>query len=202
MNTASEVTRSMTPGVLTCPACAGPIKPYAKWCLNCNFTGADSMKMFPESPPPLLPILDAAGLFTDKDLRSIEAGREALQRRFPQFRWKICTLCLPPETSLPLFGFWLLNACPFHEKETLEERAWTVLLLINADNGQTAVVTGYAAERILSDDEWKAILATMASPWNAGVPAEAVVRFLQSSREQLNRAWGRYGSRRTSRRAP
>ena len=155
------------------------------------------MRIFPDAPPPLLPILDAAGIFKDKDIRRIEAGRDALRRRFPQFKWKICTVCLPPETSLPLFGFWLLNACPFHEKETLEERAWTVLLLVNAVSGQAAVVTGYAAEPFLSDDEWKTILADMGEPWKAGKTADAVLCFFQSSRNQLNRAWKRFGSRRS-----
>lgn len=202
MSNANETTRRMTPGVLACPACAGPLKPDAKWCPKCHFTGGDSLRMFPDSPPPLLPVLDAAGIFKEKDVRRIEAGRDALRRRFPQFQWRICTVCLPPETTLPLFGFWLLNACPFHGKETVEERAWTVLLLINADTGQTAVVTGYAAEPFLSEEEWKAVLATMGEPWNSGVPAEAVLRFFQSSRDRLNRAWTRYGSRRTHRRTP
>lgn len=153
------------------------------------------MRIFTDSPPPLLPILDAAGIFKDKDVRRIEAGRDALRRRFPQFQWRICTVCLTAETSLPLFGFWLLNACPFHENETLEERAWTILLLVNADSGQAAVVTGYAAEPFLSDEEWKDILATMSEPWRSGLPADAVLRFFKSSRYQLNRAWRRYGSR-------
>lgn len=156
------------------------------------------MRIFSDSPPPLLPILDAAGIFKNKDIRRIEAGRDALHRRFPQFQWRICTVCLPAETSLPLFGFWLLNACPFHEKETSEERAWTVLLLINADSGQAAVVTGYAAEPFLSDDEWKTLLAAMGEPWSAGMPADAILRFFQLSREELNRACKRYGSRRAA----
>ena len=197
MSNASEQPRRLAPGVLACPACGGSLKPDAKWCPKCNFTGGDSMRIFPDAPPPLLPILDAAGLFKDTDLRKIEAVREVLRRRFPQFQWKICTVCLPPETSLPLFGFWLLNACPFHEKETLEERAWTVLLLVNAVSGQAAVVTGYAAEPFLSDDEWKTILADMSEPWKSGKPADAIVRFFQSSRNQLNRAWRRFGSRRS-----
>ncbi|MES2660066.1 MAG: TPM domain-containing protein [Verrucomicrobiota bacterium] len=195
-NTRRGSSRRVTPGVITCPACAGPLKPDAKWCLSCNFTGGDSMLIFPEPAPPLLPILDAAGIFEDRDLRKIEGARDSLVRRFPQFQLKIFTVCLPSETRLSLFGFWLLNACPFHENETLEERAWTILLLINAETGQAAVVPGYAAEPFLSDDEWKGILATMSGPWQAGKPAEAVVRFFKSSHEQLDRAWKRFGSRR------
>lgn len=157
------------------------------------------MAIFPHTPPPLLPILDAAGIFKGGDIQRIESARDALRRRFPQFQWKICSVCLPPETGLSLFGFWLLNVCPFHEKETLDERAWTVLLVINSQTGQAAVVPGYAAEPFLSDDEWKSILATMAPLWQAGKPADAVIRFFKESRKQLDLAWRRFGSRRSVR---
>jgi len=191
--------RRATPGVLTCPACAGPLKADAKWCPACNFTGGDSMAMFSESPPPLLPILDAAGLLKDEDIRKIESARESLRRRFPQFQWRVCTVVLPPDTSLPLFGFWLLNACPLHADESADERAWTVLLLIDADSGQAAAVPGYAAEPFLSDDEWKAILSTMAKSWQSRRPAEAIVRFFETTRRELDFAWNRYGARRPNR---
>jgi RNA polymerase subunit RPABC4/transcription elongation factor Spt4 len=191
-----SASRRMTPGVFTCPSCAGPLGQDSKWCPNCHFTGGDCVQIFPDSPPPLLPILDAAGLFNDRDIQKIESARSALSRRFPQFRWKICTIFLPPEKRLPLFGFWLINVCPFHKDETLEERAWTILLLINASNGQVAAVPGYAAEPVLSDDEWKDILGSMSDLWSAGKPADAVVQFFKSGRDQLNKAWRRYGSRR------
>lgn len=156
------------------------------------------MAMFAGEPPPLLPILDAVELLKQSDIRKIEAARESLRRRFPQFQWLICTVSLPPETSLPLFGFWLLNACPLHDKETIEHRASTILLLINAGSGQAAAIPAYAAEPYFSNDEWKTILATMAAPWRSGKPAEAIIRFFESSRSHLDRAWKSYGARRSN----
>lgn len=153
------------------------------------------MTMFPEPPPPLLPILDAAGILSESDLRKIESARDGLRRPFPQFQWRIFTVRTPREASLPLLGFWLLNACPLSENETAGQRAWTVLLLINADSGQAAVIPGYAAENHLSDDEWEAVIATMAGPWRLGKPAEAIVRFFESSRIHLKRAWRRRSGR-------
>ncbi len=189
--------RRVTPGVITCPACAGPLKPDAKRCQSCNFTGGDSMAIFPDAPPPLFPIIDAAGIFKGNDIPKIENARRLLEHRFPQFQWRICCICLPPTTRLSLFGFWLLNVAPFHDHESLNERAWTVLLVINAATGQAAIIPGYAAEPFLSDDEWKILLSTMTSSWQAGKPADAVVRFFKVSRKQLDRAWKRFGSRRS-----
>jgi hypothetical protein len=151
--------------------------------------------MFSDTPPPLLPILDAAGILKEGDLLKIESARESLCRRFPQFQWRVCTVILPPDASLSLFGFWLLNACPLMAEETLEDRASTVLLLINADSGQVAAVPGYAVESYLSDETWKLILSSMAEPWRSGKPAEAIVRFFTGTRSHLENAWKRSGTR-------
>ena len=189
--------RQLTPGMIVCPACGGPLKPDSKWCPTCNFTGGDSIRFFPDSPPPLLPILDAAEIFTEADTRKIERVREAIGKRFPQFRWRVCSVNLPQETRLSLFGFWLLNASPLAENETSDERTWTVLLLINANTGQAAVILGYAAEPFLSDDDWKNALSSMASDWQAGNPSKAVGCFFKNTRILLDQAAARFGSRRT-----
>lgn len=160
------------------------------------------MDLFPDPSPPLLPILDAAGILNEREIGKIEAARDRLGRRFPQFQWRVCTVILPPGSNLSLFGFWLLNACPLHGKETVENRASTVLLLINAGTGQVSAVRGYAAESCLSDDGWKAVLATMAEPWRVGDPVEAVIRFFKNTRSHLDRAWRSYGARSSDRNSP
>jgi hypothetical protein len=186
-------------GVITCPACGGPLKHDSDWCPACGFTGAHSMDLFPEAPPPLMPILDAAGIFSGRDVRKIETARDKLRRRFPQFHWRVCTAVLPAEANLAVFGFWLLNVCPFHGKETAEDRAATVLLLIDGGTGKVAAVPGYAVEPVLSDESWKAVLAGMAGPWRAGRPVEAVILFFKNTRIHLERAWKSYGARRSVR---
>ena len=186
--------RRVAQGITRCPACGGAVKSDAKWCPNCRFTGADSAVIFPDPPPPLLPILDAVGLLRDADLREIEVARDSLRRRFPQFHWRICTVSLPEGTALPVFGFWLLNVCPLDGPETAEERASTFLLLVDVASGQAAVIPGYAVEPYLSDDDWKTILTDMTAPWQAGNPAAAFVAFFKASRRHLDAAWKRYGA--------
>jgi RNA polymerase subunit RPABC4/transcription elongation factor Spt4 len=183
-----------TTGILSCPGCGNSLKADVKWCPACSFTVDDSMAIFPDAPPPLQPILDAVGLIAQGELRTIERARKKVTRRFPQFQWRVCIVCLPQETSLPLFGFWLLNSCPLHESETAEQRLWTVLLLINVDTGNAAVTTGYAAEPCVSDDEWKSVLSDMAKPWRAGKTTAAICEFFKSSQRRLERNWNRFGS--------
>ncbi len=125
----------------------------------------------------------------------IEAARERLRRRFPQFHWRVCCVKLPPATDLSVFGFWLLNACSLQDKETLEERAWTVLLLIDVKSSQAAAIPGYAAENCFDDNQWRKSLHAMAIPWKSGKTADAVVAFFKSCREQLDEYWKRHGAR-------
>jgi hypothetical protein len=182
-------------GVIHCPACQEGLKVDSNWCPRCGFTGGDSVTMFSDSPPPLLPILDAAGILKARDFSKIEAARETLRRRFPQFHWRICTVTLPPETRLPVFGFWLLNMCPLDSAETRQDRASTVLLLINAASGQVSAIPGYAVESYLSDETWKLILREMTESWRRGSPGEAIVRFFTATLGQLEKAWASYGSK-------
>jgi RNA polymerase subunit RPABC4/transcription elongation factor Spt4 len=186
------------PVSLACPACGATLKVDSKWCPSCNFTGGDTIAMFSDSPPPLLPILDAAGIWKESELGKIEAARDSLQKRYPQLHWRVCTVCLPPDTRLPLFGFWLLNACPLYEKETTEERAWTVLLLIDTTSDQAAAIPGYAAETCLGDGDLQKILASMTSLWESGKTTDAVISFFKTCRTLLDESWKRSGARRAN----
>lgn len=188
--------RRTTPGVITCPACAGPLKVDSKWCPACQFTGSQTVDLFPDEAPPLLPVLDAVGLLPEDGIRKITAAMDRVRAGFPQFHWKVCIVNLPAGSSLPVFGFWLLNASPLYT-ETVDERAWTVLLLINEANGQAAVIPGYGAEPFLADQEWKTTLALMVEPWRSGKPVDAVLQFFKGAQGSLKHAWKRYGARRS-----
>lgn len=183
-----------------CPSCGGFVAADATRCPACGFTGEDTLGIFPDPPPPLLPVLDAAELWSVADLKKIEAAREKLRRAFPQFHFHICSVMLPEGTKLPLFGFWLLNVCPFYVNETAADRAWSVLLLIDAHSGSVAVVPGYSAERWLNDEDWTKALWSMAPDWRAGRSADAVIRFLGTAGTFLGQAWKARGLRRSKHR--
>lgn len=181
-----------------CPKCAEAVPADVRRCPSCAFTGADSVAMFPDPPPPLMPVLDAAGLWNTGNLKAIEAAREKLRRRFPQFKFHICTVMLSEEISLPAFGFWMLNVSPMYVSETDEERAWSVLFLINAKDGNAAVIPGYRAEQWVSDEDWKKVVTASSGLWKSGKTAQAVIRFFETSGSFLEHSWRTRGSRRMS----
>lgn len=176
---------------VTCPSCQIRIERDTKWCEVCGFTGTKSMEMFGETPPPLLPILDVADLWTPKEQKKIASAVKAFGKRFPQIQWRICAVMLGAEVSLPVFGFWLLNVCPLNDGETDQDREWTVLLIIDGKTGNTSVTTGYRAEVWLSDDDWSPALAEASAALRQGDTLSAVTDFLKTTRKTMDQAWKR-----------
>lgn len=183
--------RRFAVGAVFCPSCRGKLEREAPWCTACGFTGAKTLEMFGENPPPLLPLLDVADLWSAKDQRMIKAAVSRFNRRFPQIRWRICGVALGEEVHLPLFGFWLLNASPLAKGETADDRSWTVLLLVDSETRHASVTTGYRAEAWLSDDMWEKALERAKEPFHAGEAGLAVTAFLKASRSLLEKAWSR-----------
>lgn len=176
---------------VTCPSCHAKIDREAKWCDACGFTGATTVGMFGDSPPPLLPILDVADLWDAKAQRKITEEVRAFGKRFPQLRWRICSVALGAEVSLPLFGFWLMNASPLIPGESAEDREWAILLLVDSNSGRASVTAGYQAEVWLSDEMWAKALAETAEPLRTGHPDRAVVLFLRKAKHLFESAWKR-----------
>ena len=183
--------RLNTSVVASCPACRAHLKDHPDWCPHCRFTGSDTMELFPGTPPPLPPVLDAASVWKASDLRTITAARNKLHKRFPQFIWKICTVELDSTQSIDMFSFWMLNASPLADDETPEQRAWTVLLLIDTANGKATVTPGYTAEAWLSEEEWRRTVLSMPELWERGKTAAAVVKYFSTLHQLLDKAWHR-----------
>lgn len=178
-------------GGVSCPACHAKIERDAKWCEGCGFTGAETLRMFGESAPEMLPIMDPAGIWNEKGRKMIGAEFKSLGRRFPQIKWRICLIALEPGVNLSLFGFWLFNASPLAPGETADDRAWAILLVVDSNSGRTSVTTGYRSEVWLSEKMWLSALAAMAEPLGKGKADFAVVCFLRKARRLLDSAWER-----------
>ncbi|MFT4175851.1 MAG: hypothetical protein QM627_04275 [Luteolibacter sp.] len=180
-----------------CPACGTSIETTSTHCPRCHFTGADTMKLFPGGAPPLLPVLDVASVWNAAGLRAIEAARSKVEKRFPQFRWHFVAVEMPAATSLNLLGFWLLNASPLTPPETANQRAWSVVVVINRTNGQATVAPGYAAEPWVTPSAWQDALAAMKPFWRIGESGKAAAAFLDAAARILEREWKNTGSPRT-----
>ena len=186
-----RVVRLQTALAASCPSCNAHLTEHPAWCAQCRFTGGDTMQMFAGPPPPLPPILDAAGLWNERQLKAIASSRRKIEKRFPQFHWKICTVRLAPADNLNLFSFWMLNASPLASGESEQDRCRTILHLIDEATGNATITPGYLAEVWLSEEEWKTALASMQAHWSRGKTTHALAEFFTTSRDLLLKAWRR-----------
>ena len=175
----------------SCPACGTKVKRDVNWCGTCGFTGAKTIEMFGESPPPLAPLLDVADLWSEEEVENIESAISRIGKRYPQIRWRVCAVALGDDVSLPLFGFWLMNVCPLAEGESPEDRKWTVLLLLDSATLRASVTTGYDAEIWLTDEMWDSALQETRLPLQQDKPGVAVTAFLDSAKQFLDISWKR-----------
>lgn len=143
------------------------------------------MAIFGTPPPALPPILDAADMWSRQEASAILRQIDKLRSRFPQFHWRICSVDLPPVHRLRLFGFWLLNACPLAPNETLDDRQWTVILVINKADNRAVVVPGYVAEPWLPDDQLQRAMEFMTPHWREAKFGKAVCAFLKATGKLL-----------------
>ncbi|MGD9418874.1 MAG: hypothetical protein Q7R22_008025 [Verrucomicrobiota bacterium JB025] len=183
-----------------CPACAGELRVDAKVCPWCGFSAGKTAEWFPGSPPPMMPVLDAASMWGGDEVMLIEKTAAKLMSKFPQFRWYVCTLALPRDTALTTFGYWMMNASPLSVGETEYERGWSVLLLLDAESGNATAVPGYSAEAWLGDEDLEFALGAMGKSWRAGRSAEGVVRFFKRCQDRLELTWRRRVSKSRGRR--
>ncbi|MFD0894929.1 TPM domain-containing protein [Luteolibacter ambystomatis] len=175
-------------GKTVCPSCLVHLPQAAAACPSCRFSGEDTMKMFPHPLPPLQPVLDAANLWSESERSTIVRRVKKTRHRFPQIHWSLCTLDAAAIDNPRLFGFWMLNASPLAEGETADQRAWTVLMVINGATGKAAIVPGYGVEPWLSDDQWHKLLLEMTVAWGRGRRGLAVVKFFDAAERLLRRA--------------
>lgn len=176
---------------MVCPSCLQRLSEPVNRCPGCDFTGADTIAMFPLPLPPLQMVFDAAGLWTDPELLKIKHRLEKFQRRFPQIHWSLYSLDAGEVTNLRLFAFWLLNASPLAEHESEEQRAWTILVVFNGASGKVTLAPGYGVEPWLSDDQWQRALISMSEAWNAGKRWRGLSRFFDVSEKLLQSAHAR-----------
>ena len=174
-----------------CPACGGVVDDRIPRCRHCRFTGNDSVSMFSKEFFPLAPVLDTAELWTDAEIAKIRQVRSRFRKLFPQIRIFIETTNLPPNTSLPLYGFWRMNTAPLSALENEDSRTWACLLAIDAPSSRASITCGYRLERWVEDASWQAILQKSAKLWHSKGSAAFVLDFYKNAEKSLRDAWDR-----------
>ncbi|WP_221285099.1 TPM domain-containing protein [Haloferula luteola] len=184
-----------------CPACGHRLDGFEDFqCPSCQFTGSDSLRWFPFQAPALERISDHTHRLTRSEYQKIDSAITAFERKFPQFALAFVSVDLPPNTSLRVFAFWLLNASPCADSHAEARRSWTILLVAST-SGEWALAPGYSAEAWLDARDWQTLLTRVENLSNQKSLAHAVVGFTRDCRTCLQEAWLKTQKRLSSRSA-
>lgn len=172
-------------GALLCPQCQLRLEEPVVSCPSCQFTGEQTLQMFPGGAPEMVRFIDADQHWDDKSRRRIEKKLEQMARLFPQIHWCLLTINLPPQADLRLFNFWFFNVSPLSPQSDADERIWTVLLTFDYQNRRLAITPGYAVEPFLADDEWERLLMTLGERVLVEKPLTGYLSFFAAMRTLL-----------------
>lgn len=166
---------------VTCPSCSQRFKEQAEKCPRCGFDAHVAVSKFPYTAPVLERFMDHAGVADEKLLSDVTAAVDDVMRRFPQVGLYFCMVQLEQTANLSEFGFWMMNACRLQQGQTEEDRAWSILLLVDVQTGVVAVSPGYAIEAFMEDSGWESLLKDISPQLRKGDYREALLGYVQGA---------------------
>lgn len=142
--------------------------------------------------------MDNAGIADEKLLDDLSRAVDKLISRFPQLGMYFCTVEMDDPTNLAEFGFWMMNACRLQEGQVENDRAWSILLLIDVKRGLLSVTPGYAIEAFVEDSGWEDALKGISEDLAAGDYRSALLDYVKNA-ELLLRESAKNVNRKVSR---
>lgn len=137
----------------TCPECAKiSTKRSIEKCDYCGFHYGYLRKFFPKDLPTLEDVNDFSGKLSKSNKKSIQATIKKTRKKYPQLHVKVATLPLQRDVEVQQMALWMLNESPLHNKETQEDRLWTILLFIDTASMKSCFATGYKMEVFFPND--------------------------------------------------
>ena len=161
-----------------CPSCFQPYDRAGASCTRCGFSLQVACAKFPFAPPEIERIIDPEEAFTARDRRLVEKAVARFERHFPGIRVAVHPTRLPEGADVREFGFWLFNQAPLAEGEAPEDRAGTLLLILDRHNRQAGLTVGYELDPFIGDDTGNRCLAAGKKDFEASDYGRGVVAFL------------------------
>ena len=179
----------------SCPSCGLAFKNIKLTeCIRCDFSLGKTDLIFPYDPPPMEPFMDHLNSFTEEQIMAIMSEFSPLTKKYPQIKIALCNLNLISTTDPRVFGFWMLNRSPLGEGETGDDRANTILIVIDRENLRLSASVGLAIEPYLPTSDLSRALERSYRHWIYNDPTDGAAIFanelsdiLTSSIQHLNR---------------
>ncbi len=170
---------------VVCPSCLQRFRETADTCQRCGFDAHRVVQQFNYAAPVLEQVIDNAGVITPDWQPELDQAIARVERRFPQVGFYFCTVNLDDPVKLPEFGFWMMNACQLEPHQQEQDRAWSMLVLLDVNRGLISLTPGYALEAFIEDSAWEDALRQISSDLAAREYKQALLDLMHHAERLL-----------------
>lgn len=143
---------------MKCPACGNMLDAPADACPVCKFSLRRLDPKFGTVPLHGHYLTDRASSLTQGEANRLGKLLRRFEKKFPQSVFSVFVTDLPAGTNISEYAFWLANRAQFGSVEAVGENNFNLLLVVEADTGNAALIVGYGLEKIISEDDLNAAL--------------------------------------------
>lgn len=136
---------------MRCPVCQQSLHETSPACPHCSFDLAVAEKHLGIAPQLRPDLTDLAGVLSNRQHTAILRVLREKERRFPQVRFAVVTVQIPPQTPLRAYSFWLLNRGSLASQMEKGGACRLVLLVVDAAQYQLCCMLGYGLEPLVGE---------------------------------------------------
>ncbi|MGC4014615.1 MAG: hypothetical protein QM755_08895 [Luteolibacter sp.] len=150
---------------MLCPFCRSPLDPGAPECPACRVTFPRTSALLGVLPRLSTGISDGSHRLTPAETAKLLKAKDVLERKFPQVTLQVVIYSFPQEHPFGLHVFWVFNAASFAGDAHRGVENHTILLAIDPDRAEGALMVGYGLESFVSREALDHLLELAGPAW-------------------------------------
>ena len=168
-----------------CPFCHVPLIATTPECPSCRLTYPRTSALL-GAVPRLSPVVaDTTRSLSAADHAALKRRIAEIERRFPQLTLQVVMHGFPAEYPFTMHVFWLFNAASFAGDASRGRDNHALLLVIDPERGEAAVMPGYGLEPFLTRQAVDHLLELAGPAWESRHWADGIFRVLDGFEQLL-----------------
>lgn len=139
--------------MISCPYCRTPLAEASEGCPECQMTLAAMAKLKGAAPKLEPGLNDSAEVLKRRAAKQLRKDIADFCRTFPQIQLHVVISAFADDLPLPATLVWLFNEAGFCSQNDKGGKNFDLLIGINPNHRQAALVLGYGLEMIVPQDE-------------------------------------------------
>jgi len=163
---------------MRCPYCQTLLQASTGDCPACRLSYPRTCTLL-GAVPRMAPLLtDTTHTLASTEQKRIKRRITAIQRRFPQLVPQVVMHGFPAQHPYSMHVFWLFNAVDLAGSSHRGSANHSIMLAIDPDRGEAAIIPGYGLESFLTEDMLGRLLDLAAPAWAEKRWTDGIIRVL------------------------